>query len=106
MTKINPEDIQPVAEWKNENLRKAQEVADKVYEQLSKVGSEMLIAPQTAQMMLPAIQLAGVYAQLAQCLPAVIDLSDDPETQSAVKKALDDAAEASNTDGSKGEGHE
>lgn len=69
MTKINPEDIQPVAEWKNENLRKAQELADKVYEQLSKVGSGMLIAPQTAQMMLPAIQLAGVYAQLvsARC---------------------------------------
>lgn len=50
----------------NENKRRAQELADKVYEQLQQHGSGMLTAPQTAQMMMPAVQLAGVYAQLAQ----------------------------------------
>lgn len=50
----------------NENKQRAQELADKVYDQLSQAGSGMFIAPQMAQTMLPAIQLAGVYAQLAQ----------------------------------------
>lgn len=47
-----------------ENFRRAQAYADRVHEMLEQSGG--MVPERTAQMVMPMIQLAGVYAQLAE----------------------------------------